>query len=43
MCVFVLAGGWGLGAGYQKMERLCPVLWGWAGRDLVVLKRKLVY
>ena len=25
------------------MERLCPVLWDWAGRDLVGLKRKLVY
>ena len=27
----------------SAMERLCPVLWGWAGRDLVALKRKLVY
>ena len=28
--------------GLLFLERLCPVLWGWAGRDLVGLKRKLV-
>ena len=28
------AGGcWGLAAGWRR-ARLCPVLWGWAGRDL---------
>ena len=25
--------------GLLKMERLCPVLWGWAGHDLEVVSR----
>ena len=45
--VRALGSGLGLELGWDlvglKMERLCPVLWGWAGGDLVGLKRKLVY